>query len=420
MSCLHYIDNQLCIERVSLRAIAERFGTPTYIYSKQQLVNNWQAFHQAFKNIPHTICYAVKANSNIALLQILADLKSGFDIVSIGELTRVQVAGGLPNKTIFSGVGKSAKEIAAALTAGIACFNVESYAELLRINHIAEQLQKPAPVAIRVNPDIDARTHPYIATGLKINKFGIAMQDVLDVCLRIKQLPYLNLIGIACHIGSQITNLGPVLAACDQMTALYNRLQEHQIPIQQVDMGGGLGIIYNTENPPSISDYAKAIVDKFKPFPVELMIEPGRAIIGDAGVLLTRVEYIKETPSKNFAIVDAGMNDLLRPALYEAYQPILAVEHRTEIAQSYDIVGPVCESADFMGKDRLLSLKAQDLLVVDKVGAYGFCMSSNYNSRLRPAEILVDGSHFHVIRQRETMTDMIALEQLVSQETEKI
>jgi len=413
MSCLHYQDNELYIENVSLKNIAEKFGTPCYVYSRAKLVSNWQDFNQAFEAIPHRICYAVKANSNIALLHLLAQLKSGFDIVSGGELERVLVAKGNPQQIIFSGVGKKTSEIEQAIKQHIYCFNVESEAELDRIQTIASNLNTTVSIALRINPNIDAHTHSYISTGLKENKFGIEMHKILPICRQLAQQSVLKLIGLACHIGSQITKLRPFLLSIDHLLNLYKELVNLKIPIQHINLGGGLGIIYHDENPPSLVEYANMIKKKFAPYPLEIILEPGRAIVGSAGILLTRIEYLKQTQQKNFAIVDAGMNDFLRPALYHAWQQILPVNLNNQAKKLYDIVGPVCESADFIGKDRELAIEPDDLLAIDTTGAYGFSMSSNYNSRVRPAEVLVDGSNMHLIRRRETIAELMHLEKLI-------
>ncbi len=418
MSCLHYEYHNLYIENISLAQIAQEFGTPCYVYSRAALTANWLAFDQAFQSMPHRICYAVKANSNIAILHLFAQLQSGFDIVSIGELDRVMAAGGDIKKVVFSGVGKTAAEIERAIKAGIGCFNVESAPELERIAAIALQLKQVVAVAIRMNPDVDPRTHAHISTGLKENKFGIEMSDVIPLARTILTLPQLKLVGIACHIGSQITEIAPFLAAIERLLEMYQQLKNIGGEIQHIDIGGGLGITYQHEHPPAIQEYANAIQKLFHKIfsssqpPCEIILEPGRAIVGNAGVLLTRVEYIKHTPHKHFALVDAGMNDLLRPALYDAWQAILPVTLRAGEKKTYDIVGPVCESADFLGKNRELMIESGDLLAIDTAGAYGFSMSSNYNSRGRPAEILVAGDQARLIRRRETTAELFALENI--------
>jgi diaminopimelate decarboxylase len=410
MSCLHYQQNELYIENVRLQTVAEKFGTPCYVYSKAAIEKNWRAFDSAFSGTPHRICYAVKANSNLTILHLLAQLKSGFDIVSGGELKRVIEAKGDTQKTIFSGVGKSVSEIEFAIKHNVYCFDIESEPELRRIAEIAAKLNKKVNIALRVNPDVNPNTHSYISTGLKENKFGIDIDDVMPLCVAIKTMPSLSLIGIACHIGSQITDMQPFLLAIDCLIDIYKQLKRIGIAITHLNIGGGLGIAYRDENPPEIVHYAKALQEKLAGLPIELIIEPGRAIVGNAGVLLTRVEYLKHSNHKNFAIVDAGMNDLIRPALYESWQNILPVTKREQEKRLYDIAGPVCESADFLGKNRELSLEANDLLAVDGAGAYGFSMSSNYNSRCRPAEVLIDDTHMQLIRRRETMDDLLAME----------
>jgi diaminopimelate decarboxylase len=416
MSCLHYQQDELYIENVSLQTVAEQFGTPCYVYSKAAIEKNWRSFDQAFQAIPHHICYAVKANSNIAILRLLARLGSGFDIVSAGELKRVIEAGGDPSKTVFSGVGKSAIEIEFAIQNGIYCFDIESEPELMRINAIASKLNATINVALRVNPDVNPNTHAHISTGLKENKFGIEMSDVIPLCQKIKSMRSLSLIGIACHIGSQITDLQPFLLAIDSLIDLHQQLKQQDILIKHLNIGGGLGITYRDEKPPAITQYASTIQEKLNGHALELIIEPGRAIIGNAGVLLTRVEYLKHTQHKNFAIVDAGMNDLIRFALYEAWQNILPLKKRHHEKKLYDIAGPVCESSDFLGKNRELALEANDLLAVDSAGAYGFSMSSNYNTRYRPAEVMIDDTTMHLIRRRETMEDLLATEMEITSE----
>lgn len=411
-SCLHYQHNDLYIENTSLAAIVNQFDTPCYVYSRAAIEKNWRAFHDAFQAIPHRVCYAVKANSNIGILSLLARLGSGFDIVSGGELARVLAAKGDAKKIIFSGVGKSRSEIEYAIQQGIYCFDVESEAELLRLQIIAAEKNKIISIALRVNPDVNPNTHAHISTGLKENKFGIDLNEVIPLCQRVQSMPQLSLVGIACHIGSQITELDPFLLALDCLIALFKELHAMGIIIKHLNIGGGLGISYHHEKPPAINDYANAIQKKLTGLPIELIIEPGRAIIGNAGVLLTRVEYLKHTHHKNFAIVDAGMNDLLRPALYDAWQAILPVQKRKQETKRYDIAGPVCESADILGKNRELSLQEGDVLAIDSAGAYGFSMSSNYNSRCRPAEILIDDKKAQLIRRRETVEELFAPEKL--------
>lgn len=403
-------------EQVSLPAIAEQFGTPCYVYSRATLERHYNVFDEALSGHPHKICYAVKANSNLAVLQVLAKLGSGFDIVSVGELERVLKAGGQPENIVFSGVGKLTHELERALAVGIYCFNVESKSELDRLNQVAGRMDKIAPIAIRVNPDVDANTHPYIATGLKENKFGIPIDDALNIYEYASSLPHLKIEGVDCHIGSQLTELTPLLAAFDKVHDLVVTLRDHGFDIKHLDLGGGLGVCYQNESPPSPGDYAKALRDRFSDNELELILEPGRAIAANAGILLTKVEYLKSTPDKHFAIVDAAMNDLIRPALYSAYHEILPVVPREHgDACEYDIVGPVCETADFIGKNRLMTLEVGDLLAVRSAGAYGFVLSSNYNSRPRVAEVMVDGMNAHLVRRRETIDDLYTHEQLINE-----
>ena len=414
MSCWQYQHDVLHIENTSLKEIAEKYGTPCYVYSRTTIENNWLAFDRALHAMPHQICYAVKANSNIAILNILAHLGSGFDIVSQGELQRVIAAKGDPQKIIFSGVGKTAAEIKRAIALGVGCFNVESISELERLQEIAASQKKPIAIALRINPNIDPQTHAYISTGLQENKFGMNFDDVLPVCQTLKNSPYVRLTGIACHIGSQVTAMKPFLQSIDYLLNIYHTLKMQGISIEHINVGGGLGICYQNEKPPAIADYVSALQKKLQDYPLKIILEPGRAIVGNAGVLLTKIEYIKTTPDKNFAIVDAGMNDLLRPALYEAWHAILPVVIRHDInKEPYDIAGPVCESADFLGKQRKLAIAAEDLLAVCSAGAYGFSMSSNYNSRPRPAEILVHGKQAQIIRQRETLEELFAGERIL-------
>lgn len=408
-----YKQGELYAENVSLADIAKQFGTPCYVYSHAALVDNWRAFDDAFGNRPHQICYAVKSNSNLAILKLFADLQSGFDIVSGGELERVLTAGGDPNKVVFSGVGKSADEIKRALEVGIFCFNVESESELERINQIAAQLNQTAAVSLRINPNIDAETHPYIATGLADNKFGLELGKIPAICERIKKLTHLKLIGIACHIGSQLTEMQPFIDALDCLVQLVHEFKANDIELQHLDIGGGLGIRYRDETPPSITEYIETLCKKTAGLPQEIIIEPGRVITANAGILLTRVEYLKNGSHKNFAIVDAAMNDLIRPALYDAWQDIIPVKQRQGAATDiYDIVGPVCESADFLGKERQLALQENDLLAICHAGSYGFAMSSNYNTRPRAAEVMVNADKATLIRKRETIDDLIAPEKL--------
>ena len=407
MDHFNYRDGRLCAEDVPLADIAARFGTPAYVYSRATLERHWRAFDSALAGRPHLICYAVKANSTLAILNLFARLGSGFDIVSGGELERVLKAGGEPGRIVFSGVGKTAAEMQRALEVGIRCFNVESESELERLNQVAGTLGKRAPVSLRVNPDVDAGTHPYISTGLKENKFGIDIAIADEVYARAAALPNLDIVGIDCHIGSQLTQVTPFVDALARVLALLDRLAARGIRIKHLDLGGGLGIRYRDEQPPEPRDYLAPILAAIGDRDVEIMLEPGRAIVGNAGILLTRVEYLKHTAHKDFAIIDAAMNDLLRPALYGAWQAIIPVQPRLDTPpRVYDLVGPVCETGDFLGKERELALAPGDLLAVRSAGAYGFSMSSNYNSRPRAAEIMVDGAQIHVVRERETLDDL--------------
>ena len=414
MDHFNYQADEMFAEGVGLSAIAKQFGTPSYVYSRATIERHWLAFEEAFSALPHCVCYAVKANSNLAVLNVLARLGSGFDIVSGGELARVLAAGGRADKIVFSGVGKTETEINDALQKGIRCFNVESLPELVRINEIARQLNCQAPVSIRVNPDVDAQTHPYISTGLKENKFGIAIDEAEAVYSQAKQMAHIDIMGVDCHIGSQLTSVEPFVDALQRVLALIDRLAELDIHLSHIDIGGGLGITYKDEVPPSPAEYAAALKPLLAGRKLEVLMEPGRAIVGNAGILLTRVEYLKATEDRQFAIVDAAMNDLLRPALYQSWQAIQAVKINQNIAsQQYDIVGPVCETGDFLGKDRALAIQQGDLLAIKSAGAYGFTMSSNYNSRPRSAEIMVDGEEMHCIRERETLISLYAGEQVL-------
>ncbi|MBN2885592.1 MAG: diaminopimelate decarboxylase [Chromatiaceae bacterium] len=407
MDHFSYRDDQLHAEDVPLERIAERFGTPCYVYSRATLERHWLAFDRAFGEHPHLICFAVKANSNLAVLNVLARLGAGFDIVSVGELERVLAAGGDPARVVFSGVGKRPDEIRRALEVGIRCFNVESEPELERLDRIAGEMDRVAPVSIRVNPDVDARTHPYISTGLRENKFGIEIGAAEAVYRRAAERPNLRVTGIDCHIGSQLTDLAPFIDALDRVLALAERLEDAGIPVDHLDLGGGLGIRYIDEQPPEPAAYAAVIRQRLTARPYEIILEPGRAIAGNAGVLLTRVEHIKVSERHRFAILDAAMNDLLRPALYQARQDIVPVNRASEAElRRYELVGPVCETGDFLGKDRLLALSEGDLLAIRGSGAYGFSMSSNYNSRPRAAEIMVDGAEAHLVRERESLADL--------------
>ncbi|MEH6823342.1 MAG: diaminopimelate decarboxylase [Motiliproteus sp.] len=414
MDSFEYRNGALHGEDVVLSQIADQFGTPAYVYSRETLERHYLAYADALQGHPGMICYAVKANSNIAVLNILAQLGAGFDIVSIGELERVLHAGGDPSRIVFSGVAKQAVEIRRALELGIHCFNVESEAELERLNQIAGEMGVSAPVSLRINPDVDAKTHPYISTGLKDNKFGIAIERALDVYTKAAALPHLQVIGVDCHIGSQLTELSPFLDALDRLLHLTDQLAEQGIVLKHIDLGGGLGVCYADETPPLPSDYLDAVRQRLGTRSLELILEPGRSIAANAGVLLTRVEFLKPTEHKNFAIIDAAMNDLIRPALYGAYQDIIPLQLKEgQPTLSWDLVGPVCETGDFLGKNRQLALEAGDLLAVCSSGAYGFGMSSNYNSRNRAAEVMIDGDQAHLIRQRETFSQQIHGEQLL-------
>ncbi|TVQ74751.1 MAG: diaminopimelate decarboxylase [Chromatiaceae bacterium] len=413
MDHFNYQDGVLCAEDVSLQALAEAHGTPLYVYSRATLERHWKAFDDALGDHPHLVCYAVKANSSLAVLNVLARLGAGFDIVSGGELERVLRAGGDPGRVVFSGVGKQVGEMRRALEVGIRCFNVESVAELERLNREAGALGKIAPVSIRVNPDVDAGTHPYISTGLKENKFGVDVEDALDLYRQAAALPHLKVTGLDCHIGSQLTSLDPFVDALRRVILLTRALQAEGIQLEHLDLGGGLGIRYQNETPPSPRDYAQAMLAELKDTGYEILLEPGRAIAGNAGVLVTRVEYLKPTRHKDFAIVDAAMNDLIRPALYDAWMDILPVRPRSGESREYDVVGPVCETGDFLGKGRSLVLEQGDLLAVRSAGAYGYVMSSNYNTRARAAEVMVEGDKAHVVTRRETLEDLLARETIL-------
>ncbi|WP_168015698.1 diaminopimelate decarboxylase [Halomonas salinarum] len=410
MDHFDYRDGVLHAEDVPLASVAERFGTPCYVYSRATLERHFRAYDDALGSHPHLICYAVKANSNLAVLNVLARLGAGFDIVSRGELERVITAGGDPAKVVFSGVAKQEDEMARALELDIKCFNVESLPELERLNTVAERLGKVAPVSLRVNPDVDAGTHPYISTGLKDNKFGIPVDDALAAYERAAALPHLKIVGVDCHIGSQLTEIAPFLDALDRLLVLLERLEARGIQVDHMDLGGGLGVPYQGERPPAPFDYASALLERLASHggrELTLLFEPGRSIAANAGVMLTRVEFLKPGETKNFAIVDAAMNDLIRPALYQAWQAILPVDTReTRKGATYDVVGPVCETGDFLGKDRDLAIAAGDLLAVRSAGAYGFVMASNYNSRPRPAEVMVDGETMHLVRRREHIEEL--------------
>ncbi len=413
MQDFHFRDNRLFAEQVPLAAIAERHGTPTYVYSRAALEGRWRAFDDALAGVPHRICYSVKANSNLGVLDVLARLGSGFDIVSVGELERVLAAGGDAAKVVFSGVGKREAEMRRALEVGVHCFNIESDGELERLAGVASSLGAVAPISVRVNPDVDADTHPYIATGLKENKFGVPIGDAPALLAKAAGLGGIAIKGVDFHIGSQLTSLEPFIDALDRALALIDTLADSGIAVSHLNVGGGLGVRYGEETPPSASDYGAAIAARIAGRELELLVEPGRSIAAESGMLLARVEYLKLGGERNFAVVDAAMNDLLRPALYGAWQEILPVEggdgpDSGQDAPLFDVVGPVCESADFLGKDRRLAIGAGDLIAVASAGAYGFVMSSNYNTRPRAAEVMVDGDAVHLVRAREQVEDLYA------------
>lgn len=415
MDYFNYQGDSLYAEGVSVSQLAEQYGTPLYVYSRATLERHYCAYDEALAEKDHLICYAVKANSNLAVLNVLAKQGAGFDIVSVGELERVLTAGGDPAKVIFSGVGKQPHEMRRALEVGIKCFNVESEAELERLNEVAESMGVQASISLRVNPDVDAQTHPYISTGLKENKFGISIDRAEEVYLKAASLANLSVDGVDCHIGSQLTQSDPFLDALDRLLVLIDRLAEHDITIRHLDLGGGLGVRYDDETPPEPGDYASLVLERLGDRDLTLIMEPGRSIAANAGILLTRVEYLKPTEAKNFAIVDAAMNDLLRPSLYSAWQAIIPAEQPSPEAEklNYDLVGPICETGDFIGKDRDLALEQGDLLAVRSAGAYGFAMSSNYNSRNRAAEVMVSGEESFLVRQRETFEQQIAGESVI-------
>ena len=413
MDAFNYRDGELFAEGVALSAIAERFGTPTYVYSRAHIEAQYRAYADALSGMPHLVCFAVKANSNLGVLNVLARLGAGFDIVSRGELERVLAAGGQADKIVFSGVGKTRDDMRRALEVGVHCFNVESTDELERLQVVAAELNVRAPISLRVNPDVDAGTHPYISTGLKENKFGIAIADAEDVYVRASQLPNLEVIGVDCHIGSQLTTLEPFIDALDRLLDLVDRLGDCGIHLRHIDLGGGLGVRYRDEEPPLAANYIKAVRERLEGRDLGLVFEPGRFIVANAGVLVTQVEYLKHTEHKDFAIVDAAMNDLIRPALYQAWMDVTAVRPRDEQPRTYDIVGPICETGDFLAKSRDLALAEGDLLAVHSAGAYGFVMSSNYNTRGRAAEVLVDGNEVFEVRRRETIAELYAGESLL-------
>ena len=414
MDFFQYKNEQLYVEDLPVKQLSEEFGTPLYIYSRATLERHWHAFDSALGKHPHLICYAVKANSNIGILNVMAKLGSGFDIVSQGELERVLEAGGEASKVVFSGVAKSRAEIMRALEVGIRCFNVESIAELHHINQIAGEMGKIAPISLRVNPDVDAHTHPYISTGLKENKFGVSVDEAREVYKLAATLPHVKITGMDCHIGSQLTELQPFLDATDHLIRLIEQLKEDGITLKHLDLGGGLGVTYTDETPPHPSDYAAALLNKLKNYKdLEIILEPGRAIAANAGILVAKVQYLKSNESRNFAITDTGMNDMIRPALYEAYMNIIEIDRTLEREKAiYDVVGPVCETSDFLGKQRELAIAEGDYIAQRSAGAYGASMSSNYNSRPRTAEVLVDGDKAHLIRRRENLSELWALESI--------
>ena len=414
MDFFQYKNEQLYVEDLPVKQLAEEFGTPLYIYSRSTLERHWHAFDSALGKHPHLICYAVKANSNIGILNVMAKLGSGFDIVSQGELERVLAAGGEASKVVFSGVAKSRAEIMRALEVGIRCFNVESVAELHHINQIAGEMGKVAPISLRVNPDVDAHTHPYISTGLKENKFGVSVDEAREVYKLAATLPHVKITGMDCHIGSQLTELQPFLDATDRLIRLMEQLKEDGITLKHLDLGGGLGVTYTDETPPHPSDYATALLNKLKDYEdLEIILEPGRAIAANAGILVAKVQYLKSNESRNFAITDTGMNDMIRPALYEAYMNIIEIDRTLGREKAiYDVVGPVCETSDFLGKQRELAIAEGDYIAQRSAGAYGASMSSNYNSRPRTAEVLVDGDKAHLIRRRESLSELWALESI--------
>jgi diaminopimelate decarboxylase len=415
MDYFNYKQGQLYAEDVSVKAIANTYGTPCYIYSRATLERHWHAFNDAFGDQDHLICYSVKACSNIAILNLFARLGSGFDIVSVGELERVIAAGGDPSKVVFSGVGKREDEMRRALEVGIRCFNIESEGELDRLNNVAREMGKAAAISIRVNPDVDAQTHPYISTGLKENKFGIDIDAVEAVYLRAEAMPNIKVDGIDCHIGSQLTEVAPFLDALDRVLDLADRLKEQGVEIHHLDLGGGLGVRYKDETPPLPAEYMQKMMENTRLKDYQVLIEPGRAIAANSAILVSRVEYLKPGEEKSFAIIDAAMNDLIRPSLYQAWQSIIPVVETADDAatECYDVVGPICETGDFLGKDRDLSLNQGDLVAIRSSGAYGFTMASNYNTRPRACEVLVDGDQVHQIRRRETIEELFAGETLL-------
>ena len=415
MNFFQYKNNKLYAEDIPVQQLAEQFGTPLYVYSRATLERHWHAFDSAFGNRPHLICFAVKSCSNIGVLNIMAELGSGFDIVSQGELERVLAAGGDASKVVFSGVAKSREEIMRALEVRIRCFNVESVSELKHINQIAGEMGKIAPISLRVNPDVDAHTHPYISTGLKENKFGVSVNEAREVYKLASTLPNIKITGMDCHIGSQLTELQPFLDATDRLIILMEQLKEDGIKLKHLDLGGGLGVTYTDEMPPHPSDYANALLEKLKDYSeLEIILEPGRAISANAGILVAKVQYLKNNESRNFAITDTGMNDMIRPALYEAYMNIVEIDRTlTREKAIYDVVGPVCETSDFLGKQRELSIAEGDYIAQCSAGAYGASLATNQNSRPRTAEVLVDGDQSYLIRRRENLQELWALESTI-------
>ena len=415
-SVFSYQNNALHAEGIPAADIAAQYGTPCYVYSRKAFEDHYLAYEKALEGRDHLVCYAVKANSNLAVLNVLAKLGSGFDIVSIGELERVLKAGGDPSKVVFSGVGKQAHEIRRALEVGVHCFNIESESELDRVNDVAADMDVKAPISIRVNPDVDAQTHPYISTGLKENKFGVDINEAPRIYAKAAAMSHLDIQGVDCHIGSQLTETAPFMDALDRVLALVDTLAEQGITIHHLDLGGGLGVTYNDETPPTPGEYIAELTEKLGDRKLSLVFEPGRSIAANAGIFLTRVEFLKSNEEKNFAIIDGAMNDLIRPSLYSAWQEIVPVEPRTEgETKEWDLVGPVCETGDFLGKNRALNILPGDLLAVKSSGAYGFVMASNYNSRGRPAEVMVDGESMHLVRERETTESLWSGEHLIAE-----
>ncbi|HVY07293.1 MAG TPA: diaminopimelate decarboxylase [Burkholderiales bacterium] len=413
MDAFHLRNGELFAEDVALSQIAQRFGTPCFVYSRAALERAFRSYDKAFGNRSHLVCYAMKANSSLAILNLFAKMGSGFDIVSGGELARVIAAGGDPGKTVFSGVGKMRDEMRQALAAGVLCFNVESESELERLDAVAAEAGQKAPVSIRVNPDVDAKTHPYISTGLKENKFGIAFDDARRIYRKARALPHLEITGIDCHIGSQLTELAPFIDAFRKVLELVDVLASEGIALKHLDLGGGLGIHYRHESPPAPDAYVKALLDAVGNRSQQILLEPGRSLVGNAGLLLTRVEYLKHGEARNFAVIDAAMNDLIRPALYDAWHDVRVVRDSGAKPARYEIVGPICETGDFLARDRELGLNEGDLLAVMSAGAYGSSMSSNYNTRLRAAEVMVDGADAHLICERERLDDLLSRERLL-------